>query len=319
MMNTSLSIANYRKVYSELDIDHALAETEPSPHNGLLIKTYGKMKNKGGTRMVVKPSNADALDAVSENCPNFSDVVHDLKKYIVLALDGTKPLNFMPILLLGDPGVGKTHFAKLLADAVGTSAAFCSMATTSASWILTGSASTWSGSHHGKIAQTLIEEDLANPLMVLDELDKVQCGQYDPMGALYQLFERETAAHFTDEFLDIPFDASAILWVATANSVQNIPDPILSRMAVYEIPAPSPAEARFIALRVYRGLIAENEWHFSPDLKDSVLELLENVLPRRMRRVLMDAMGTAKLEHRDELLPADLMKDQPAKRSIGFN
>ncbi len=318
-MNTSLSIANYRKVYSELDIDNALAETDPSPHNGLLIKTYGKMKTKGGTRLVVKPSNADALNEVSENCPNFSEVVQDLKKYIALALDGSKPLTFMPILLLGDPGVGKTHFAKLLADALGTSAAFCSMATTSASWILTGSASTWSGSHHGKIAQTLIDEEVANPLMVLDELDKAQSGQYDPIGALYQLFERETAANFIDEFLDIPFDASAILWVATANSAQSIPDPILSRMAVYDIPVPSPAQARFIAIRVYRNLIAENEWKFSPDLPDSILELLESVLPRRMRRVLMDAMGTAKLAHRDELSPIDFTMDLSPKRSIGFN
>lgn len=318
-MHNALAIANYRKVYDEQDIEHALAETEPSPHNGLLIKTYGKMKDKGGTRLVVKPSNADALDEVSENCPNFANIVQDLKKYIVLALDGSKPLHFMPILLLGDPGVGKTHFAKKLADALGTSAAFCSMATTSASWILTGSASTWSGAHHGKIAQTLIEDDVANPLMVLDELDKAQGGQYDPIGALYQLFERETAAHFTDEFLDVPFDASAILWVATANSAQNIPDPILSRMAVYEVPTPTPEQARHIALRMYRGLIAENGWNFGPDLGEAVLELLETTLPRRMRRVLMDAMGTAKLAGRNELSPADFARDNSPKRSIGFN
>lgn len=314
----SLAVANYHTIYRDADVEAALAQLEATPHNAFLRKTYERMRSKGGNRFVVKPTSPDCLSELDLLCPNFKQVVLDLKKFVALSQVSSRPLVFMPILLLGDPGVGKTHFAKMLAKHLGTAYSFCSMATTSASWVLTGAAATWSGARYGKLAQTLIDEEYANPVIVLDEVDKSQQGNYDPMGALYQLLEHETAAHFKDEFLDVEFDTSPVLWVATANDVSRIPDPILSRMAVYEVPVPTPGEARVIAQNVYSALLAENGWPFQALLGDNVLEQLEAVLPRRMRKVLIDAFGNAQLKRRDYLTAEDLPLDSSVKRRMGF-
>ena len=68
--------------------------------------------------------------------------------------------------------------------------------------------------------------------MVVDEIDKASAdGHYDPLGALYELLESETATHFVDEFVELPIDASGAVWLATANDAARIPEPLLSRMA----------------------------------------------------------------------------------------
>jgi MoxR-like ATPase len=149
------------------------------------------------------------------------------------------------MLLLGEPGLGKTYFAKKLAHALSTGFEFVSMSSLTAGWVLTGASAQWHNARPGKVAQTLIEGEYANPVVVLDEVDKAGGdARYDPMGALYSLLEPDTAAHFKDEFIDVDMDASHILWVATANDESVIPEPILNRMNVYSIERPDPEGAR---------------------------------------------------------------------------
>lgn len=89
-------------------------------------------------------------------------------------------------------------------------------------------------------------------------------------------------------------------------------------MAVYEVPLPTAEQARLIGRNVYQGLLAEHGWSFSPELAENVEVLLEQTLPRRMRKVLLDALGNAQLENRDYLAPADFSADVSAKRPMGF-
>lgn len=77
------------------------------------------------------------------------------------------------------------------------------------------------------------------------------------MAALYQLLEPETSRAFHDEFIDVDLDASQVFWVLTANSMDGIPPALLSRMAVYEVPAPTSEQAAAIAQRLYAGLLRE--------------------------------------------------------------
>jgi ATP-dependent Lon protease len=255
-----------------------------------------------------------------EACPNFRGVLEDLSSHIELATVNRRGLKLIPIILAGDPGVGKTHFAKQLAGALGLSFQFLSMGTMSASWILSGSAPTWQGARHGKVAASLIEGEFGNPLYLLDELDKTAgSSQFDPYGALLQLLERDTAQHFKDEYLDVAIDASAIVWVATANDVSRIPDHILSRMAVYDVPAPTDDEAFFIAQRIYNALRADLEWEFEPELPADLQELLAEIPPREMNKKLLDAMASAVRAKRIRLTPADIRATHVKQaRSIGF-
>jgi ATP-dependent Lon protease len=118
----------------------------------------------------------------------------------------------MPILLLGGPGVGKTHFAKRLARIMQTDCELISMNALSAGFVITGSSASWRGAKCGKVAERLVRGQFANPVMVLDEVEKATgSSQSDPLAALYQLLEPETSCAFRDEFIDVDIDASADL------------------------------------------------------------------------------------------------------------
>jgi ATP-dependent Lon protease len=305
-METVIPIADLQSIYSVAEVDRALGDGVAQRNEGLK-SWYDRMRELGGSRFIIKPSTTAAVDDLYETSPNFVNVVDDLRKGLALAVAGNEAVQFTPMLLLGEPGLGKTYFAKKLARALETGFEFVSMTSLTAGWILTGASAQWNNSRPGKVAQTLIEGDYANPVVVLDEVDKAGGdSRYDPMGALYALLERDTAAHFKDEFIDVDMDASHILWVATANDESTIPEPILNRMNVYTIEPPDADGARTIALAVYHEILDAHRWPFPHDPSESVLERLSALPPRDMRKLLVDAFGTARLANRDFLVPEDI-------------
>jgi ATP-dependent Lon protease len=315
----SLSVAGFAPVYDTSEIDSRLAD-DATVRNDALRSIYSRMKRAGGLRYVVKPGALSSLDALYGDCPNFAPVIDDIKKQLALAISGNQPISFSPILLLGEPGLGKTHFAKRLAQVLGTGFELVSMSSLTAGWILSGASSQWSNAKPGKVAEALINGRFANPLFVLDEVDKAGGdSRYDPLGALYGLLEPVTAKRFRDEFVDVEVDASHILWIATANDARTIPEPILSRMNVYTIERPDAAGARAIAACIYRDLLARHQWKFEPEPRADVLCRLGELAPREMRKAIVDAMGTAKLDGRDHLEVCDLASAAPKTRQrIGF-
>ena len=305
-METVIPIADVQSIYSVAEVDRALGDGIAQRNEGLK-SWYDRMRELGGSRFIIKPSTTAAVDDLYETSPNFVNVVDDLRKCLALAVAGNEAVQFTPMLLLGEPGLGKTYFAKKLARALGTGFEFVSMTSLTAGWILPGASAQWNNSRPGKVAQTLIEGDYANPVVVLDEVDKAGGdSRYDPMGALYALLERDTASHFKDEFIDVDMDASHILWVATANDESTIPEPILNRMNVYTIEQPDAHGALRIALAVYHEILDAHRWPFPHDPSESVLERLSALPPRDMRKLLVDAFGTARLANRDFLVPEDI-------------
>jgi ATP-dependent Lon protease len=305
-MDTVIPIADLQPIYSVAEVDRALEDRAAQKNEGLK-GWYDRMRELGGSRYIIKPSTHTAVDDLYEASPNFHAVIDDIKKFLALAVAGNEPVQFTPILLVGEPGLGKTWFAKRLAQALGTGFEFVSMSSLTAGWVLTGASAQWHNARPGKVAQTLIQGDYANPVVVLDEVDKAGGDhRYDPMGALYTLLERDTAATFKDEFIDLDIDASHILWIATANDDAPIPEPIVNRMNVYEIERPDQEGSRRIALAVYRDILEAHHWPFPPEPSEGVLERLATIPPRDMRKLLLDAFGTARLAGRDRLVPEDI-------------
>jgi ATP-dependent Lon protease len=305
-MDPVIPIADLQSIYSVADVGRALEDGAARRNEGLK-SWYDRMRELGGSRYIIKPSTAAAVDDLYEASPNFGEVVDDLRKFLALALSGNEAVQFTPMLLLGEPGLGKTYFAKRLAQALGTGFEFVSMSSLTAGWVLTGASAQWHNARPGKVAQTLIEGEYANPVVVLDEVDKAGGdSRYDPLGALYSLLERDTASHFKDEFIDVDMDASHILWIATANDDSSIPEPILNRMNVYEIDRPDAEGSRRIALSVYREILDAHRWAFPPEPAEAVVERLAAIPPRDMRKLLLDAFGTARLANRDHLVPEDI-------------
>ena len=319
-MDTVIPLAGLQPIYSVADVDRAAAD-QSARHNDGLKGWYDRMRVLGGSRFIVKPSTEGAVDELYDASPNFAGVLDDLRKHLALAVAGDEAVQFVPILLVGEPGLGKTYFAKKLAHALGTGFEFVSMNSLTAGWVLTGASAQWHNARPGKVAQTLIEGDFANPVVVLDEVDKAGGDhRYDPMGALYTLLERDTATAFKDEFIDVDIDASHILWVATANDESAIPEPILNRMNVYVIERPDADGSRRIALSVYRDILDQHRWPFPAEPSPELLDRLATIPPRDMRKLLLDAFGTARLAGRDHLVATDIDANKLCGRKarVGF-
>jgi ATP-dependent Lon protease len=316
----TITIARSHPIYDMKEVESAQERARALKSVELEV-FYEKMLELGAERFVTTPSSADALDPLYDDCPNFSEVLDDLSRYLGLALAGGAGFNVMPVLLLGDPGVGKTHFGKRLARVLGTEFEFISMNALSAGFVITGSSSTWKGAKCGKVAERLVRGQYANPVVLLDEVEKATGStQSDPMAALYQLLEPETSRAFHDEFIDVDLDASQVFWVLTANSLKGIPEALLSRMAIYEVPSPTSEQAAGIAQRIYTGLLSELKLqNLQPELPDNVLEKLSDISPREMRKILLDGLGFAVAGGRAVLEPEDIrVKSEPGKRRIGF-
>ncbi|RFO97528.1 AAA family ATPase [Rhodoferax lacus] len=315
-----LPVAQMRRVFAPEDVERKLAKLQCDEHDSLRT-TYRRMLERGPQRFQVKPSGVPDMAELYQTLPNFTEVLDDVKRHVALAQDCPDGIEVTPILLLGQPGIGKTHFAKKLADLLGTGMTLVPMSSMTAGWLLSGSSSQWRGAKPGKVFEALVDGEYANPVIVVDEIDKASGdAQYDPLGALYSLLEHDTAQNFTDEFAEVPIDASQVIWITTANDERSIPEPILNRMNVFEVQAPTLEAARQIARNLYQSIRGEHGWgaHFAPEPQDDVLDQLCELPPRDMRRALMTGFGNARLERRDAIRVADLPKTGSKKGQMGF-
>ena len=281
------------------------------------VALYNEIKPKGSVRKLGAPANIEALQQLERGFPHFKRVLKLIHNQIKLAERTKRTLKLPPMLLLGEAGVGKTEFTHQLARLFGSPVKRLPFDNDEVPSSLLGSAKHWSNSTAGAVFEALVKGTHANPILLLDEIDKAHRNSYrgDPLASLHTLLETSTNNSVRDISADFDMDASHIIWIATANHRNQVPDTILSRLTEFTIQRPTGQHAIQLAQVVAERILEELELKplgFGMP-KPELIRLMSSHTPREQSMAWREAFASAAAADRSEVWEEDL----PSKIVVG--
>lgn len=296
----------------------ATAELQPERRGSAERIIRGAQKNDG-YRTLPDPKKAHAiLESVKSEFENLIAPIIFLQKNLILsAAMGAKNFRVRPILLLGEPGIGKTYLAMELAKSLG--GAMEKVSASGAGFMLNGSQSTWTGAKCGQVFKALAEGETTSPVFILDEIDKMGDDERHPiLPVILELLEPGTAAIFKDEFFEMNFDASRIIFVLTANSLNNVPEALRSRVEIFNVPRPDVDQRMRIIKAEMKGLRTTTGQKIQLDKASStMLANRTDIDMRRTSSIVRDAFVQAIMDNKKTAIVI-IPDDNQCRSKIGF-
>lgn len=245
-------------IFAQAQLTEAIGRFDKLPNDrqtaGKRALTAAKV-NDGIRALPDAPQASQRLLQAKAEFENLLEPIEYLEHALALAsVMPPEDFRINPILLLGSPGIGKTYLATQLAKMLGVPSEKISAGGAQAGFQLTGSDTSWSGSKPGAIFSLLARSKSAAPVLIVDEVEKIGSdSRYPVLPVLLDLFEPDTAKCFSDSFFEINIDASRLIVILTANSLKGIPDALLSRVTVFNVPDPQPPQR----LRIIEAIAAD--------------------------------------------------------------
>ena len=262
--------------------------------NALILS---RLIEDGPDRLVAHaPAWRSAFDDLERAMPNFGGPIDLIRNALALAASTQRPVRIPPMLLLGPPGVGKTLFSQRVAELLGAPHAAIAFDQPSAGSQLRGSDKFWGNTETGLLFNLICRGTHANPVILLDEIDKSGVAgrrEVDPLAQLHSALEPHTAQRTTDISVEIEFDASLVTYIATANSARHIGPPLLSRFEVFAIQAPDAQQAVGIAQHLIADTLAGLGLESTVRFERRSAYVLAHLSPRLMRRTVESLVAAA--------------------------
>lgn len=269
-----------------------------------------------------KTEDNDSLENVQKILDEDHYGLTKVKKRIIEYLAVKKATGNLkaPILCFyGPPGCGKTSLAKSIARALGRKFFKASLGGISDEAEIRGHRRTYVGSMPGRIIQGMTRAGVTNPVFLLDEIDKVGGSNYrgDPSSALLEVLDPEQNTAFNDNFLEEPYDLSNVLFIATANYLENVPAPLRDRLELIEVPSYTELEK----IKIAEGFLIEKQ-RKANGLKEGDVRWTEGAIKELIEGYTREA-GVRELERLiascSRKAVVELLKDPSLPRPIEMN
>lgn len=228
----------------------ARLKQETREREGLVksLKTLGDPKEL----VLATSAHFDELRQLEQTLPHHAALFVPLRNRVKIQAATHQPLQLGRMLLGGEPGIGKSYAVHAIAEALKLPLLEIQLAGNSDILLFTGTAKQWGNSAPGVLTRFMSTCPVANPLVVLEEVDKTGANSHGSVqDVLLMLLEPENSKNFDDRFLNLPIDLSNLSYLATANDLDALTLPLLSRLAIVELEAPGREHLVQLVQRLY--------------------------------------------------------------------